>query len=170
MPHICDMCLPHDHILCCLQGVRVHAALAGVIVTCDALRRLHDKSCQCRSLLCGCAPQELEGRLHWAAWALEQGLAQPQDLAPPPPAAAKSGNPHTVPALTAFFALLPPPPGPQQPSDGLNRPSARRTALAGCDKDVQRLAARALQRTGVQVLQLLASPLHVCTQFWAVPV
>ena len=104
------------------------------------------------------ALQELEGRLHWAAWALEQGAAQSQHLVPPrrQHGAKTGGRMHIVPALCAFSALLPPPAGMQQ-----GKPK-QASLVAGCERDVQRLAGRALAFLGKVCLPRGAECMNYC--------
>lgn len=76
--------------------------------------------------------QDLEGRLHWAVWGIEQGFLHPDTLAPST-ARLNAKNPHLVVALEQYFDLL----HASHPSEGRNR-------LAGVEKETQRLASRAL--------------------------
>lgn len=73
--------------------------------------------------------QELEGRLHWAVWGFEQGFLQPESLAP----AAKGSTVNLVEALEHYFVIL----DTKDVRMGIR-------ALAGAEKDNQRLASRLL--------------------------
>ena len=102
------------------------------------------------------ARQELEGRLHWALWGLEQGFLRPRDLVPPgPPSApekAQGGGAHVVPALLDFMGLAA---GDVADDMAAGREGGggaaaagpgRRAApiLAGCERQAARLATLAL--------------------------
>lgn len=88
--------------------------------------------------------QELEGRLHWAVWGLEQGFLQPGTLVPSPAKGKKGSKPHLVLALEQYFDLL-------HASTGLEG----RSKLVGAEKESQRLASRALA-----FLKLVSFVLH----------
>ena len=79
--------------------------------------------------------QELEGRLHWAIWALELGMLPASDLSP-------SGETKTAKGRLAATALI-------MLYDTLQKHSRGdggvfRGSMAGCERDVQRLSSTAL--------------------------
>ena len=75
--------------------------------------------------------QELEGRLHWAIWALELGMLPASDLSPLEEKKTAKGR-H---AATLYDTL-------QKHSRGER--GAFRGSMAGCERDVQRLSSIAL--------------------------
>lgn len=90
----------------------------------------------CRALSCAAAAQVLEAKVDWAVWALDQGIVQAGEVAPPAaPAAGQAA--HVAAALQRFLeaALV--------ADDGAG--GDRRGALLGLKPSMRRLAARALE-------------------------
>ena len=88
------------------------------------------------ALSCTAAAQVLEAKVDWAVWALDQGIVQAGELAPP--AAPATGQAaHVAAALQRFLeaALV--------ADDGAS--DERRGAMLGLEHSMRRLAVRALE-------------------------
>ena len=91
--------------------------------------------------------QEIEGKLHWAVWAVEMGMLDPSDL----PQAVDSQAMNAAAAIFCFYGQL-----------GRERPRKEAVfvgILAGCERDVQRLSTTALTYLS-KVSTCMASTIH----------
>ena len=91
--------------------------------------------------------QELEGKLHWAVWAVEMGMLKASDL----PQAVSSQTTDAAAAILSFYGQL-----------GRERPRKEGVfvgILAGCQRDVQRLSTTTLTYLS-KVSTCMASTTH----------
>ena len=91
--------------------------------------------------------QELEGKLHWAVWAVELGMLKPSDL----PQAVDSQAMDAAAAILSLYGEL-----------GRERPRKEGVfvgILAGCERDMQRLSTTALTYLS-KVSSCMASTTH----------